>query len=67
MQSLQPFKKHECLFFEVEALQFDFDFFSLQPLDGKKLKENTQKTIEYCSKHPLWRLSLQTHKFLGIP
>lgn len=50
-----------------EFENFDFDFFSLQPLDGKKLKENTQKTIEYCSKHPLWRLSLQTHKFLGIP
>jgi len=44
-----------------------FDYFSLQPMDNKKLNENTQKTIKYCHEHPLWRLSLQTHKFVGIP
>jgi len=50
-----------------EYEDLDFDYFSLQPLDNDKLKENTQKTIKYCSLHPHWRLSLQTHKFLGIP
>ena len=44
-----------------------FDYFSLQPMDSDQLEENTKKTIEYCNQHPLWRLSLQTHKFLGIP
>ena len=50
-----------------EYEDLDFDYFSLQPLDNDKLKENTQKTIKYCILHPHWRLSLQTHKFLGIP
>jgi len=45
----------------------EFDYFSLQPMDSENLEENTNKTIEYCNEHPLWRLSLQTHKFLGIP
>ena len=45
----------------------EFDYFSLQPMDSDQLEENTKKTIEYCNQHPLWRLSLQTHKFLGIP
>ena len=45
----------------------EFDYFSLQPMDSDQLEENTKKTIEYCNQHPLWRLSLHTHKFLGIP
>lgn len=45
----------------------DFKHFLLQPMDGTKVKENTQQAIEYCMDHPMWRLSLQTHKFLGIP
>ncbi|MAO87046.1 MAG: 7-carboxy-7-deazaguanine synthase [Candidatus Marinimicrobia bacterium] len=45
----------------------NFDHFSLQPMDGPKLKENTAKTLDYCRLHPHWNLSLQTHKFLGIP
>ena len=45
----------------------EFDYFSLQPMDSDQIEENTKKTIEYCNQHPLWRLSLQTHKFLGIP
>lgn len=45
----------------------EFDYFSLQPMYSDQLEENTKKTIEYCNQHPLWRLSLQTHKFLGIP
>jgi 7-carboxy-7-deazaguanine synthase len=44
----------------------DFDHFSLQPMDGPDVRENTKRAIDYCVKHPQWRLSLQTHKVLGI-
>jgi len=43
-----------------------FERFSLQPMDGPDLAENTSKTIDYCLHHPMWRLSLQTHKTVGI-
>jgi len=43
-----------------------FRRFSLQPMDGPELAENTARAIEYCLKHPRWSLSLQTHKLLGI-
>ena len=43
-----------------------FERFSLQPMDGPDVAENTARTIEYCLQHPKWRLSLQTHKTLGI-
>jgi len=39
----------------------------LQPLDGPDREENTRLAVKYCLDHPQWRLSLQTHKFLGIP
>lgn len=45
----------------------DFQHFLLQPLDSPELRENTRLAIEYCMKHPKWRLSIQTHKVLGIP
>jgi 7-carboxy-7-deazaguanine synthase (Cx14CxxC type) len=44
----------------------DFEHFFLQPMDGPFLAENTQRAIEYCLTHPQWRLSLQTHKLLGL-
>ena len=44
-----------------------FDRFYLQPMDGPDREFNTQAAIEYCRDHPQWRLSLQTHKILGIP
>ncbi|HIF10187.1 MAG TPA: 7-carboxy-7-deazaguanine synthase [Sneathiellales bacterium] len=44
----------------------DLHFF-LQPMDNANREENIQKTVAYCLAHPKWRLSLQTHKFLGIP
>lgn len=44
-----------------------FDFFFLQPMDGPSRSEETIAAIEYCRTHPQWRLSLQTHKMLGIP
>lgn len=44
-----------------------FRHFFLQPMDGVAQKENTRKAVDYCKTHPHWRLSMQTHKFLGIP
>lgn len=44
----------------------DFRYFSLQPMDGPELTENTRRAVEYCLSHPKWRLSLQTHKLLGL-
>jgi 7-carboxy-7-deazaguanine synthase (Cx14CxxC type) len=45
----------------------DFRHFFLQPMDGALRERNTQLALEYCLAHPQWRLSLQTHKLLGIP
>jgi organic radical activating enzyme len=44
-----------------------FRHFFLQPMDGPSRDANTQLAVRYCLMHPKWRLSLQTHKFLGIP
>jgi len=44
----------------------DFRRFSLQPMDGPEVAENTARAVAYCLAHPQWRLSLQTHKTLGI-
>jgi 7-carboxy-7-deazaguanine synthase len=49
---------------KFEALAFE-NFF-LQPMDGPNVAENSQLAIEYCMAHPKWRLSVQTHKQLGI-
>jgi 7-carboxy-7-deazaguanine synthase len=43
-----------------------FEHFSLQPMDGPELARNTERAIDYCLTHPQWRLSLQTHKTIGI-
>jgi len=48
-----------------EAL--DFERFFLQPMDGPDRAANTEAAIAYCLAHPRWRLSVQTHKYLGIP
>ena len=48
-----------------EGLQFER--FYLQPMDGPELAANTQAAVAYCLSHPRWRLSVQTHKYLGIP
>jgi 7-carboxy-7-deazaguanine synthase len=47
--------------------EFAFDHFFLQPMDGPARAENTQLAVQYCLDNPQWRLSLQTHKVLGIP
>jgi len=44
-----------------------FQHFWLQPMDGPNRLENTQAAVAYCLAHPRWRLSLQTHKMIGIP
>jgi len=49
---------------EFESL--DFEHFFLQPMDGPSTEENTRLAIEYCMAHPRWRLSVQTHKLLGV-
>lgn len=43
-----------------------FSHFFLQPKDGPDLVQNTHLTIDYCQTHPQWRLSIQTHKILGL-
>jgi 7-carboxy-7-deazaguanine synthase (Cx14CxxC type) len=48
-----------------EALAFDHFF--LQPMDSPERDANTRAATAYCLAHPKWRLSLQTHKLLGIP
>jgi 7-carboxy-7-deazaguanine synthase (Cx14CxxC type) len=44
----------------------DFKHFYLQPMDGPRLREFTEWAIHYCLMNPQWRLSIQTHKLLGI-
>jgi 7-carboxy-7-deazaguanine synthase len=44
-----------------------FRHFFLQPMDGPEREANTRAALQYCLAHPRWRLSLQTHKLLGIP
>jgi 7-carboxy-7-deazaguanine synthase (Cx14CxxC type) len=44
-----------------------FQNFFLQPMDGPDRDANTQAAIAYCREYPQWRLSLQTHKLIGIP
>ena len=46
--------------------QLAFAHFSLQPMDGPALADNTRRAVEYCLAHPRWSLSLQTHKLLGL-
>jgi 7-carboxy-7-deazaguanine synthase (Cx14CxxC type) len=44
----------------------EFERFLLQPMDGPDRIANTEAAIAYCLAHPRWRLSVQTHKYLGI-
>ncbi|MFG1398772.1 7-carboxy-7-deazaguanine synthase [Roseixanthobacter pseudopolyaromaticivorans] len=47
--------------------ELDFAHFFLQPMDGPRRAENTAAAVAYCLDHPRWRLSVQTHKMVGIP
>ena len=44
----------------------DFENFYLQPMDNADKDKNTQRTIQYCLENPKWKLSLQTHKYMGL-
>jgi len=46
--------------------RLDFQHFFLQPMDGPDITTNTALAIEYCMRHPRWRLSIQTHKLVGV-
>jgi 7-carboxy-7-deazaguanine synthase len=53
----------------AEPSQFEdleFTHFYLQPMDGPEREANTNAALQYCLAHPRWRLSLQTHKLLGL-
>jgi 7-carboxy-7-deazaguanine synthase (Cx14CxxC type) len=50
-----------------EYEEFDFEHFFLQPMDGPCRQRNTELAVAYCLDHPRWRVSLQTHKLMGIP
>jgi 7-carboxy-7-deazaguanine synthase len=57
----QPGAEPECF------ADLSFAHFFLQPMDGPRRAENTAAAVDYCRTHPQWRLSLQTHKLIGIP
>jgi len=44
-----------------------FERYRVQPMDGPQLAENTAAAVKFCLDHPNWKLSMQTHKYLGIP
>ncbi len=50
-----------------DVADLDFTHRFLQPMDGPARAENTSLAVQYCLHHPRWRLSMQTHKYLGIP
>ena len=49
-----------------KLLTLSFEYFLIQPMDGPNVKANTEASVEFCKKNPNWRLSLQTHKQLGL-
>ncbi len=49
-----------------QFIDLHFKHFFLQPCDDAQQDDNTKRAIEYCLRHPQWKLSLQTHKLLGI-
>lgn len=51
----------------MDYQDWDFHVFSIQPMDGPLLDENIRLAIRFCMQHPQWKLSLQSHKLIGIP
>ena len=49
-----------------EYLAMEFKHFFIQPMDGPEAKASLKEAIEFCQRNPVWRLSLQTHKMIGI-
>jgi 7-carboxy-7-deazaguanine synthase (Cx14CxxC type) len=60
------FPQHEDAAQPCEFTDLDFEYFFLQPCDDENLQANTRAAVDYCLQHPQWRLSVQTHKILGI-
>ena len=61
----------KCVFPQDECsldkfLAYDFKHFLIQPMDGPFLRENTERAISYCQQNPQWKLSIQTHKIIGV-
>ena len=50
-----------------DFIKLSFDNFSLQPLDDKNKAAHSEAAFNYCIKNPKWRLSIQTHKYIGVP
>ena len=50
-----------------DFMHLDFGVFSLQPLDDKNKAANEKAAFDYCLQNPMWRLSTQTHKYIGVP
>ncbi len=59
------FPQHGLMPEDTEGLSFGQRY--LQPMDGPEQAQNTVAAVAYCKAHPEWRLSLQTHKLIGIP
>jgi 7-carboxy-7-deazaguanine synthase len=59
------FPQEDALPAQFESL--DFTLFLIQPMDGPDRAANTKAAVAFCLANPRWRLSLQTHKYLGIP
>jgi len=60
------------VFPQVEAMptkfeNLEFDHYFLQPMDGPDIDKNTAEAIAYCLRFPQWKLSIQTHKTIGLP
>lgn len=51
----------------ADYAKLDFQYFLVQPMDGPSRDLNTKLAIDWCKRHPQWRLSMQTHKYLNIP
>lgn len=49
-----------------DLAKLEFTHFYLQPMDGSSARENTEAAVKYCLENPAWKLSLQSHKLLGI-
>jgi len=47
--------------------ELDFEHFFIQPVDGADIKRNTELAVAFCADNPIWRVSLQTHKLMGMP
>ncbi|MCA9184362.1 MAG: 7-carboxy-7-deazaguanine synthase [Pirellulaceae bacterium] len=53
---------------DLDELQtWNFQHFFLQPMDGRDVRANTELAVQYCLANPVWRLSIQSHKLIGLP